>query len=378
MKPDIINVTVTSDASNNNEPVLRGMINVINLVAQILFYSRASGIVPRQFLSRISTQQLYSELIPYIYYTRSILNVGTTVAATRGAVLTRTMIDALQFPKDPSNHTALKADTVDEEEETVTILVGHDTDLDAVATAMNVAWQVDDPYSSGTTKNLSLLWYMTPPGSAIYLRHDDDKVVRSGGVDNGNSHYNDTVVTMSYLYPIYNVDTNDGSIQSWDVVPLQLLNTSLSFTTNDNSTLLRWTDLQTHINVTLQQYSGATDCYNSRPISGMKRAVDGGYGTDIGSGGTTYTTDVNASLYLSTPAGPPITTPTHDLGNSDVSSSNSNIQGKNTPFSASWGSGFGSGIAVSIFAVVLVWLFQCLQRRRLKAQFSQPSLQLNE
>jgi hypothetical protein len=210
----INNVTITSDSYDR--PQLRGMINFLKLVAQMIFYSRASGIVPRQFLYRITTSQLYTILLPYIYYTRSILNVGTTEAASRGALLTRTMMDALQL--DPPTNNEKNSD--DENFDTVTILVGHDTDLDAVATAMNMAWEFDVPYNTNNFINASFFqwWYMTPPGSAIYLRHE---TLKNSDDTTGSMENDDTVVTMSYLHPIYNVDKNDGSITSYDMVPLQ-------------------------------------------------------------------------------------------------------------------------------------------------------------
>ena len=68
--------------------------------------------------------------------------MGTTEAATRGALLARTMMDAIQLD-DPNDD---PDDDDDDDVDTVTILVGHDTDLDAVATAMNAAWEFDVPY----------------------------------------------------------------------------------------------------------------------------------------------------------------------------------------------------------------------------------------
>ena len=376
---DMNNVTITSDS--REKPQLRGMINFLKLVAQLIFYSRASGIVPRQFLYRITTSQLYTILLPYIYYTRSILNVGTTEAATRGALLARTMMDALQLDDDDDEDDDVDVDTV-------TILVGHDTDLDAVATAMNVAWEFDLPYNTNDMINSSsfLLWYMTPPGSAIYLSHES--------FNDNDSNDNDTKVTMSYFHPIYNIDKNDGSITSYDMVPLQLSNNNIDddnnnnggnvYQINNNSVTIQWNALQRHINVTLQQYAGAFDCYyKTVPVAGRQPPTisnslknDSSSSTDSKSMPTMDPTDS---------VKPPTTAPIYV--NPSLASSGSN----NTPsvindqqLSKSWGSGFGSGIAAAILLALLIRFYSFRKQRRLRSQYSQPhfpsssSLQMNE
>ncbi len=352
---DMNNVTVTFDS--RDRPQLRGMINLLKLVAQMIFYSRASGI-PRQFLHRISTSQLYTILLPYIYYTRSILNVGTTEAATRGAILARTMMDALPVNNDDDN--------VD----TVTILVGHDTDLDAVATAMNVAWKFDVPYNIDNNINSSslLLWYMTPPGSAIYLSHESN-------VDDNTD--DDTIVSMSYLHPYYNIDKNDGSITSYDMVPLQLMNYSgdANYRINDSSATIQWEELQRHINTTLQQFVGATECYySSFPVSGVQKPDTK---SSTGSPSGPNTGPMPPIIVPTYPTESPATIPTNQI-TPTTTSGTSNI-------SKSWGSGFASGIAASVVLVLMFGWYSYHKQRQLRSQYSRPhahnglsSLQLAE
>ena len=372
------NITITSDSLDR--PQLSGMVNFLKLVAQLIFYSRCSGIVPRQFLYRITTPQLYTILLPYIYYTRSILNVGTTEAATRGALLARTMMEAIQLDA-PSMGTLSDVDDDNNDVDTVTIIVGHDTDLDAVATAMNAAWEFDVPYNNNMNSSLFLWWYMTPPGSAIYLSHETN-------VDNGSTD-EDTKVTMSYFHPIFDVDKNDGSIISYDMVPLQLLNYSNNngntnlYLIQNNSTTIRWNELQRHINVTLQQYVGASDCYfNTRPVAGLQQYDKTGsnYSSNESDNGPIVDSHTN-------PINNPATTPTvmtPSMGDSLIGPTIG--RDDDEPISKSWGSGFVSGIAASILLVVLFWLYHRRQQRRLRSQYSQPhhpskaltSLQLNE
>lgn len=360
---DMNNVTVTYDS--RDRPQLRGMINLLKLVAQMMLYSRASGIEPRQFLHRISTSQLYTILLPYIYYTRSILNVGTTEAATRGAILARTMMDALPIHND---------DNVD----TVTILVGHDTDLDAVATAMNVAWKFDVPYNIDNNINSSslLLWYMTPPGSAIYLSHESNA--------DDNEHDNN-VVSMSYLHPYYNIDKNDGSITSYDMVPLQLMNYSGgdgNFRINDSSVTIQWEELQRHINDTLRQFAGATECYYSTlPVSGVQQQP-GPKGSSNSTGSSPSgpnTGPTIAPTYPGVPTYPaerPTTIPTNQIAPTTTSGTSNQITPATTSstsnISKSWGSGFASGVAVSVVLVLTFWWYSYRKQRQLRSQYSRP------
>jgi hypothetical protein len=296
--------TLTFDV--NNGPRLSGMINVIKLAVQTLFYSRASGIVSLVFLHRITNAQIYQQLLPWVHYSRSILNVGTTEAASRGAVLLRTMVDAL------TNEEALS--------DTVSLMVGHDTDLDAVATALNVVWAFDAPYYTDESR---IDWYATPPGSAIYITHEE--VEKDGG----------GVVTLSYLYPVFNLD--DGTIRSWELIPLQLRNASTGVRTNDNTTTLAWTQFQEQLYSTLQRYKGAMECYN--------RAASGNM------------------------AFPP--------PNDNILSNSASIV-----VTASWssfGGGFGTGVAVSIALVFLSWLYKYRRQRRLRSLYGTAnSVDLNE
>lgn len=284
-KKESHNDTPTLVFDINNGPRMTGMINVIKLAVQTLFYSRAAGIAPLVFLPGVTNTQIYQQLLPWVHYSRSILNVGTTEAASRGAVLLRTMVEAMQHS----------------EEDTVTVLVGHDTDLDAVATALHAVWAFDAPYSTAEER---VDWYSTPPGSAMYMTHEPAM------------EEDDAIVTLSYLYPVF--DLNEGTILSWESVPLQLRNVSSSlehFPMNENATTLTFAQFQTQLRTNLQRYSGATECYD--------RALD-------------------------------------------IPVAANTVDNRATSF----GSGVGTGIAISLFLVVLGWMYQNRRQQRRRTLYS--------
>jgi hypothetical protein len=278
----------------NIGPRLSGMINVIKLAVQTMFYSRAAGVKPLRFLQRITNAQIYQQLLPWVHYSRSILNVGTTEAASRGAVLLRTIVDALESPNETTT------------ENRVTFLVGHDTDLDAVATALDVFWAFDAPYYTAEAR---VDWYATPPGSAMYITHEAAE--------------NDSIVTLSYLYPIFNL--TDGTILSWESIPLQLRNSSFdnsNIRMDKRATTVTWTRFQEQFQTTLQRYMGAMDCYN--------RAAD-------------------------------------------LSASKSNISDSAILDSDPWktfGGVFGTGVAVSILFAFLSGTYKIRRLRRLRSLYS--------
>lgn len=292
------NITSAVLYDANNGPRLTGMINVVKLAVQTMFYSRAAGVTPLNFLQRITNAQIYQQLLPWVHYSRSILNVGTTEAASRGAVLLRAIVDALEFP----NKTTM--------EDRVTFLVGHDTDLDAVATALDVSWAFDAPYYTAESR---VDWYATPPGSAMYITHE--------------SAENCSIVTLSYLYPIFNL--NDGTIQSWESIPLQLRNASLDISNvqmDANATTVSWTQFQKQFQTTLQRYTGAMECYN--------RAAD-----------------LSASIFLDA-----------------LSNSTDSERMHSDPWK--FFGGLGTGVAVFILLAFLCWVHKTRRLRRLRSLYS--------
>jgi hypothetical protein len=87
----------------------------------------------------------------WIHWSRYILSIGNNEAAAKGGVI---MARILQELEHNNNH--------------ATFMIGHDGDIDAVATALGLSWNLPHPYHPGYSP--------TPPGSAIHFSYDGNKV----------------------------------------------------------------------------------------------------------------------------------------------------------------------------------------------------------
>jgi hypothetical protein len=147
-----------------NETCLSGAINTVKLFAQQLFYARASGIAYRT--TNFTNPSIYT---PWISYLRHLLDTDTVAAALRGSILIQYMLHAKQS----------------------TIMVGHDTDINALATVLELNYTLPE---YGLTA--------APPGSGIMIG-----VTRGGAVE------------VKYLYPTFTYDptnaTNVSMTMQW-------------------------------------------------------------------------------------------------------------------------------------------------------------------
>jgi hypothetical protein len=161
---------------------------------------------------------------------------------------------------------------------------------------------------------------------------------------------------------------------------------------NDNSTTIRWKDLQRHINDTLKQYTGATECYyNTLPVSGKEPVSPVKKTTENESDDTGTVPTSNSIPTKSIPNSPAtsptqIQTPSVGGGSDSLINNNNNVDSSTTSstthptnntdlvISTSWGSGFGAGIATSIVLGFLLWWYQFRKQRRLRSQYSHPQL----
>lgn len=139
-----------------NQTCISGSINAIKLFAQQLFYSRASGI---PFHTQEFNDPTY--YTPWIAYMRHLLDTYTVAAAVRGAILIQHMLHS-------------KAST---------IYVGHDTDINALSTILELNYTLPE---YGMTA--------TPPGSGILVG-----VTRGGAVE------------VKYLYPTFQYDASNAA-----------------------------------------------------------------------------------------------------------------------------------------------------------------------
>ena len=221
-----INVTLSQDES---KIVLTGPVDLIKALAELVFYSRAGG-EPFTFLPNLSVAEVYA-LVQYVHWSRSIRKVNNDEAASRGAIHAQSMLQALQ------------------EEGRVTIVTGHDTDLDAFATALGVHWNFPE-YGSPD-------FYPTPPLTGIHVAYQADG----------------SLLKLSALYPVY----NNGDIWGTDKsavlreVPLEF-NREMPYKSLVKDDTLHidppegMSGLQMlgeWLEQELQQYGGANTCFRS-------------------------------------------------------------------------------------------------------------------
>jgi hypothetical protein len=141
--------SLAEDASH-----FQGAFNLIKYVAETLFYSRASAINFWES-SSVTTEDIYS-IMTWIHWSRYILSVGNIEAAAKGAVIVARILTELE-----GTDATLKHDHA-------TFIIGHDGDIDAVATALGLSWDLPYPYHPGYSP--------TPPGCAMHFAYDGKKV----------------------------------------------------------------------------------------------------------------------------------------------------------------------------------------------------------
>ena len=195
--------------------------NLVKYVAQSIVYSRASGI---DYWENVTPGDVYN-LMAWEHWSRSVQNVGNNIAAASGGVLMARILRALNV-----NH-----------QNDVTFIIGHDGDLDAVATALDMSWTLPSPYHSAYTP--------TPPGCGIHFSYDDS----------------DEKIEISFLAPIFfsdrslNLNTSGILVE----VPVKFG----SFETNSRggtATIVSSLDaLRDRMLSTLRKYSGSMECFEA-------------------------------------------------------------------------------------------------------------------
>jgi hypothetical protein len=200
------NATLDDLTINVDDLHLKGPVNIIKLLAQMLLYSRASNLV---FLPHTTTLQL-STLLPWIAWQRTIEEAFHSQAAQRGAVMATYIMTLLrQSPQQPQRPM-------------VTLIFGHDSTLNQLQTALNVEWSLP---LYGTHSP-------TPPGTALYWHQAWD------------GH-----IAVELLVPTYL--TIDGTTNTSGILDRKPL---LSFSNRN--------ELSQHIQTQLALYDGASRCFH--------------------------------------------------------------------------------------------------------------------
>lgn len=174
-----------------------GPLNALKLMSQMIFYSRASGLdfVPAASLEDVMT------FAQWVSWMRSILSVDNSQKALRASTMGPAIIHALQTGKHHilGRHSEKSpSQDGDEVDASVVIFVGHDGDLDTIASAFGLGWTLGPPYldrehaqqTTNKAERESIL--STPPGSGFHFRYSVE----------------DDSLSISILYPTFFNSTN--------------------------------------------------------------------------------------------------------------------------------------------------------------------------
>jgi hypothetical protein len=244
----------------------KGYVSLVKMFAQMMFYSRVSGIVP-PFLPNATSNEVY-RLLDWVHWSRSVLNIDNVESVTEGAALAHAVLEALETGQYNNNggkgstprsdHLDGGASPKDDYDIRITIIVGHDGNLNTLASALGVRWQLPAPYQS------RLQDAATPPGSALHFSHD----------------INAESLEMSFLYPVFNID---WTLNETGSVPLVLEDSSSDTFSNavkvhETNTEIGASDdgrsvvqlLRERLFSVLRVHPGAMECYDaavSRTVS---------------------------------------------------------------------------------------------------------------
>lgn len=195
--------------------------NLVKYVAQSIVYSRASGI---DYWKNVTPGDMYN-LMAWEHWSRNVQNVGNNVAAAGGGVLMARILQALN---------------VDHQND-ATFIIGHDGDLDAVATALDMSWTLPSPYHPAYTP--------TPPGCGLHFSYDDSDEIE-----------------ISFLAPIFfsdrslNLNTSGFLVE----VPVEFGSFETNVRAGTAATIFSSLDaLRDRTLSTLRKYSGSMECFES-------------------------------------------------------------------------------------------------------------------
>ena len=124
-----------------------GPLNALKLMSQMIFYSRASGL-PKPFLPAASLKDIMT-FAQWVSWTRSVLEVDNSNKALHASTMGPATIHALQTGKHRilGGHSEKSpSHDGDEVDASVVIFVGHDGNLDTIASAFGLGWTLGPPY----------------------------------------------------------------------------------------------------------------------------------------------------------------------------------------------------------------------------------------
>ena len=207
---------------------------LIKYIAQSILYSRASGIHDDSFTN--VTMDEYYNLFEWEHWGRDVQFEGNNVAAAGGGVMMARILHLLG--------------STDHDQDDVTLIFGHDSDLNAVATALGMTWTLPPPYHTESTP--------TPPGSGLHFVHD------GSGVE------------ISFMAPVFFADhtmtLNTSGILVEVPVVFDSFDSKNRGVTTETAAVFPIDAMRSRILSNLKGYTGSIDCFEA--AEAMYRSPD--------------------------------------------------------------------------------------------------------
>lgn len=169
----------------------------------------------------------FYNLFEWEHWGRDVQFEGNNVAAAGGGVMMARILHLLS--------------SMDREENDATFIFGHDSDLNAVATALGMTWTLPPPYHTESTP--------TPPGSGLHFIYDGD------GVE------------ISFMAPVFFADhtmtLNTSGILIEVPVVFDSFDSKNRGATETETALFPLDAIRARILSNLKGYTGSIDCFEA-------------------------------------------------------------------------------------------------------------------
>ena len=342
---------------NTNVSDLGGQINVVEYMAQTAFYAAASNISFWGTSNKVSNSTTISnsnstmtktelfDLLAWNHYRRSVASVGNNHAALVGGVMMNRVLLSLAGDANLESNA--------ENDQMVYFFIGHDGDLDNIATALGLAWELPPPYRSGKDG----VWSPTPPNAGLHFSYDpNDKENR---------------LSISVLTPMYfNAEGGEElALNKTGILeerPVVFANQDSSIKIVDKRTVLSSRDEQKNVlddvrgrlEETLQTYEGAMECYQKAVAAST--ATPQSTPVPAPQGGTSMPSMSHPASY-SPVANLPSPTPVHQLFHTDMPSLK---HGPPPRSSSAKGQVFSTWMVFIVMSGGFIYLVRSVRRRR--------------
>lgn len=210
-------------------------LEILKQISEMAVYSRASDVFP-SFLPDATDEEVY-QMLNVADHIRTLQRMNNIRAAKGGLVLAKSILAAIPLRNDsetwPNKKRNHNEDTV-----TVTIYIGHDSDIDHVATALGLQWNV---LYGGSPDHIGGV-LSTLPGSGLIFS-------TSAANDNGS-----TDVSIKYIHATTLVERNNATLHQLEPVFMADME-SLSVEI-----------LQGRLQATIDRYPTLRPCFKNAPI----------------------------------------------------------------------------------------------------------------